>query len=107
MACGCLPVGFSGLGGWDYMRQAQPEARFTPWWPLREVSWGGNGLWCADGDVLDAALCLEQAVGWVEVDDPRFPSATRNGQQTADAYSTEVQRRNVLDAWDQMERAEP
>lgn len=103
MGCGCLPVGFTGLGGWDYMRQAQPEPRFTPWWPVRDVPWAGNGLWCADGDVLDAALCLEQAVDWIESRAPEVSAILETGQQTANAYSTEVQKENVLNVWDTLE----
>ncbi|WP_319470718.1 glycosyltransferase family 1 protein [uncultured Pseudodesulfovibrio sp.] len=100
MACGCLPVGFTGLGGWDYMRQAQDIPRFTPWWPLRPVSWGGNGFWCADGDVLDAALCLEEAVTLLTEGDMALDAILQSGQDTADAYSTEEQRKSVLAVWD-------
>lgn len=103
MACGCLPVGFSGYGGWDYMRQAQTAPRFTPWWPLREVSWEGNGLWAADGDVLDAALCLEQAVQWVEQADPALEQVLAAGQQTADAYSLPIQEATILALWKDLE----
>ncbi len=99
MACGCLPVGFSGLGGWDYMRQAQDIPRFTPWWPLRNVKWGGNGFWCADGDVLDAALCLEEAVAMFRDGDPALDVILKAGQDTADAYSTDEQRKSVLEVW--------
>lgn len=102
MACGCLPVGFSGYGGWDYMRQAEDEPRFVPWWPLREVDWGGNGLWCADGDVLDAALCLETAVNWFENGDVILQSVLDAGQRTADAYDLAAQRANVLAIWNEM-----
>jgi glycosyltransferase involved in cell wall biosynthesis len=100
MACGCLPVGFTGLGGWDYMRQAQAAPRFTPWWPLREVAWGGNGLWCADGDVLDAALCLEEAVGLLRTGGPALDAVLDAGQETANAYATDEQRKSVLAVWD-------
>jgi len=100
MASGCLPVGFSGFGGWDYMRQAQTLPRFTPWWPLREVLWSGNGLWCADGDALDAALCLEEAISLIKTGGPGLDAVIQAGQDTANAYSTEVQRQSVLAVWD-------
>ena len=102
MACGCLPVGFTGFGGWDYMRQIQKEPRFTPWIPLRECNWGGNGLWCADGDVLDAALCLEDAAKMVREENLYLSVALESGQETADAYSTEEQKKSVLSVWDQL-----
>lgn len=100
MACGCLPVGFSGFGGWDYMRQAQVLPRFSPWWPLREVPWSGNGLWCADGDALDAALCLEEAVKMISEAGPYLDATLQAGQDTATAYSTDVQKNSVLAMWD-------
>ncbi len=105
MACGCLPVGFTGFGGWDYMRQAEPEApgAAKPWHPLRreeEISWSGNGLWAADGDVLAAALCLERAVQWARRDLPQFSNAVSQGQATAAAYSTEHQATAVRAIWD-------
>lgn len=96
MACGCLCTGFSGYGGWDYMRQAEAAPRFTPWWPLRDVSWGGNGLWSADGDVLDAALCLETAVKWWEGQTPELAETLKNARLTAAAYSPQTQREAVL-----------
>lgn len=100
MACGCLPVGFTGFGGWDYMRQIQDEPRHTPWIPLRECDWAGNGLWCADGDVLDAALCLETAVHMIEEQDLYLTAALESGQETADAYSLDEQKLSVLSVWD-------
>ncbi|SKA98071.1 hypothetical protein SAMN02745704_02895 [Paucidesulfovibrio gracilis DSM 16080] len=99
MASGCLCVGFSGYGGWDYMRPAQPLPRFTPWWPLRDVDWGGNGLWCADLDVLDAALLLEQAVEWITGNAPEYEATLKNARLTADAYDLAAQERAVLELW--------
>lgn len=45
MACGCPVVGFSGVGGWDFMRQAIPGT-YIPNFPLRSVSWGGQWSLC-------------------------------------------------------------
>ena len=109
MACGCLPVGFTGFGGWDYMRPVQPAPRFRPWWPLREVPWTGNGLWTADCDVLDAALCLEQAIFWFEhhgsnaLEGQLLDIALEAGQQTVCAYSREAQAAAVLETWNTFE----
>jgi len=100
MACGCLPVGFTGFGGWDYMRQAQEIPRFSPWWPLRDVEWNGNGFWCADGDVLDAALCLSEATTLLREGGPYLDATLKAGQDTANAYSTEAQKESVLALWD-------
>lgn len=100
MACGCLPVGFTGFGGWDYMRQIQDTPHYTPWIPLRECDWSGNGLWCADGDALDAAVCLEEAVRMITENDLYLAAALESGQETADAYSTDEQKLSVLSVWD-------
>jgi hypothetical protein len=102
MGCGCLPVGFTGFGGWDYMRSMRATPRFTPWVPLREVPWSGNGMWCADGDVLDAAMSLGEAVDLFNANDPSLDEALAAGQATADAYSLEEQRLAVLALWDSL-----
>ncbi|MBU1002427.1 MAG: glycosyltransferase family 1 protein [Proteobacteria bacterium] len=100
MACGCLVVGFAGLGGFDYMRQADdlPGAA-RPWFSLREVPWGGNGLYAADADVAAVALALEQAVSWVAQADPRYVLALENARATASAYSIAQQRAAALELW--------
>ncbi|MDR2800066.1 MAG: glycosyltransferase family 1 protein [Desulfovibrio sp.] len=73
MASGCVPVGFSGFGGWDYMRQA----RLPGWEPYRPPldlpDWGedGNGFFFADGDVMGAGLGLAGAVRLL-LDDPGY-----------------------------------
>jgi hypothetical protein len=103
MSCGCLPVGFGGLGGWDYMRQAQPDG-FQPWWPLRpepEAPWGGNGLWTADADVPAAALALEQAVDWWRSSDPKLKTTLDNCQTTAAHYTPEHQHNRITQLWTQ------
>ncbi|CCO23301.1 hypothetical protein [Maridesulfovibrio hydrothermalis] len=99
LASGCIPVGFSGFGGWDYMRQLD-GAVFKPWWPLRDVPWSGNGFWSADADVLDAALNLEKAINLWREAGPALDSALEAGQQTIRSYTMERQARTVLDIWD-------
>ena len=100
MASGCPVVGYGGLGGFDYMRQAEdaPGAA-RPWFPLREVPWGGNGLYAADADVAAAALALERAARWVAGDDERFARMRAQALATASAYGVEAQRQAVLDVW--------
>lgn len=117
MACGCLPVGYMGFGGADYMRQALPmqndPAPFTPWWPLREVPWSengtgngtGNGLWSADADILGAALHLKTAASWFLEGSAHLSPTLANARATAAAYGLDTQRRNVLDLWAQLETA--
>ena len=117
MACGCLPVGYMGFGGADYMRQALPPppakgadpAPFAPWWPLREVSWTGNGLWSADADILGAALHLKTAAEWFAGGSPDHARALaltlENARATAAAYTLDAQRDCVLDLWQRLESA--
>lgn len=93
MACGCLVVGFAGFGGWDYMRQA--EEGYCPEISLRQVEWQGNGLYCADHDVLSAALNLERAVQmWMKGGDGLSGILT-NAALTARHYSQALQRKEV------------
>jgi hypothetical protein len=101
MACGCLCAGFAGTGGWDYMRQASVAGvpGYQPWLPLREVPWGGNGLWAADGDVLGAALALEGAVNLWRAGGPGLEEVLANGAATAAAYGLDAQREAVLETW--------
>ncbi|GAB6060999.1 glycosyltransferase [Desulfonatronum parangueonense] len=100
MACGCLPVGFAGFGGWEYMSQIEGEG-WRPWWPLPSNPWSGNGFWVPDGDALAAALALEQAVRlWTDtaVAGER-EQALRAGQQTAQAFDLDAQRAQVINIW--------
>jgi hypothetical protein len=100
MACGCLPVGFSGFGGFDYMRQAAefPGAA-RPWWPIEPKDFGGNGLWAADADPLGAALGLETALGWLESGAPELAGALDAARATAAAYDLTAQARAAAELW--------
>jgi len=106
MASGCLVVGYAGLGGFDYMRQAEalPGAA-EPWFGLRDVPWGGNGLYAADADVMAAALGLERAASWAATGDPRYAEALTQARITAEAYSLDRQREAVLDLWPRLMRS--
>lgn len=86
MACGCLCVGFTGFGGWDYMRQI--EVGYAPHaYALREVPWGGNGWWVADGDVLGAALGLERALDMIRSGGKPCDVILENARLTVDGYA--------------------
>lgn len=107
MACGCLPVGFAGFGGWDYMRQIAPELPYAaaPWWPregygLQELP--GNGIWVADADVLAAALGLEQALAWKLAGEQRYLDSLQGARLTAQSYSLQRQKQRCLELWQQM-----
>lgn len=94
MACGCLCAGFTGFGGWDYMRQAEPGGYAPRGYELRDVPWGGNGWWSADGDVLGAAMGLERAMQAVSQGADVFVPALR----AAGAYGRQDQQREIAAA---------
>jgi glycosyltransferase involved in cell wall biosynthesis len=97
MACGAIPVGFTGLGGWDYMRQADNDA-YGPSFALRSVPWGGNGLFYADGDVLGLARGVEEMAGALRDNPERGASLLRAGQMTARTYGQNNQQKE-LHSW--------
>jgi hypothetical protein len=98
MARGCMPLGFTGFGGWEYMTQIDPDA-WRPWWPVPDNPWAGNGIWAPDADALAAALGLEQAVFLWQESGRKLQTALDAGQQTAQAYSLERQRERIVALW--------
>lgn len=104
MACGCLPVGCGGFGGWDYMRQAAAfDGAYEPWWPLRNTPFSGNGLWTADADVAAMVNALELAARWVVQGGPGLQETLAQGQATADAYALDAMAAQVAAVWGHLE----
>jgi len=123
LSSGCLLVGFSGFGGWDYMRQADING-FAPWWPLRDVTWSGNSFVVADADVPAAAFALERAVallareagitvpadagqcgaGVCGTGEPDLARIREQARITVEQYSAEKQREAILRLWTQAEK---
>ena len=101
LASGCVLTGFSGLGGWDYMRPLHPEAPYSPrpWWPVRAVPWGGNGFYAADADVPAAALALEEAALLLRKGGPQLAALRRHMAATVAAYSAEAQAQALTAIW--------
>ncbi len=95
MACGCVVIGFAGFGGWDYMRQT--DNGYIPEIPLRTTPWQGNGLFCADGDVLNAALSLEKAVQLIVNKSEELSTVLKNSILTAKNFSRENQAREIAE----------
>lgn len=98
MACGCLPVGFAGFGGWEYMTQVRQNA-WRPWWPVPDNPWPGNGFWVPDGDALAAVMALEQAVAAYSSPDSELQGILEAGAQTVHNYSLTRQQENVVQLW--------
>lgn len=80
MACGCLVVGFHGIGGRIY---ATPD----------------NGLWIPDGDHLAAIDALAVGVRWWRDNDPAMTAMIGRGQETASQYGLDKQFQGVVTAW--------
>ena len=100
MGCGAVPVGFSGLGGFDYMRQVPHAEAFIPWWPHEsDFDMPGNGFFAADGDIPRAAICLEHAFARVCEGGPAAVALFDAGQRTADAHSLALFGENARALW--------
>ncbi len=96
MACDCMPVGFTGLGGWDYMRQGA-ELPFLgkpffalPHTPVQDME-GGNGFFVEDAHVLAATLALEHAALLWHTGGPELARVRENMAFTAKAYGLDKQ----------------
>ncbi len=96
MACDCMPVGFTGLGGWDYMRQGA-ELPFLskpffalPHTPVQDME-GGNGFFVEDAHVLAATLALEHAVLLWHAGGSELARVRENMAFTAKSYGLDKQ----------------
>lgn len=101
MACGCIVVGFSGMGSWDYMEQAIPEG-ITPWWESAQPCSGKNAFVLADADVPATAMQLEKIVQYHEQQAPELDVIRKNAQETVSRYTKDVRRKEVLTLWQQL-----
>lgn len=97
MAAGCIPVGFTGFGGWDYMRA---DTGLTPPCPLPEQPWGVNGLYYADGDVFGAGLGLAEAV--LRLQRGELENIRAQLAPTADAYAPKARLRKLAAVWQRL-----
>lgn len=115
MASGCLVVGGSGFGGWDYMRDAKPGGNEA--WPAwisppdarakspEDASFSscGNGFFQADGDTLGTARALLQGLRlWTGAPAPGWPELSKileAAGSTAAAYTKTRQAEAVASLW--------
>ena len=103
MASGCVPVGFSGFGGWEYMRQSR-ESGFVPQslllagppCPLPSApddgSVPGNGFFTADGDTLSAGLALAHAACAAHENSKAWQALRKACRETAARYGLNTQK---------------
>jgi glycosyltransferase involved in cell wall biosynthesis len=104
MAAGCVPVGFGGLGGFEYMRNPDDvdlPGLCRPPFDLPPVAWGANGLFVSDGDVLSAGLILAAAARMAAspADHPLWERLRGGARLTAAAYSLEEREKQAARIW--------
>ncbi len=101
MACGCLVVGYAGLGGLDYLRPIPPTT-VPDWPPLRTAPWGPNAFVTPDADVARTTLALEAAARLAMENGPAFAEVARNMGECARSYSLEAQAEAARAVWEEM-----
>lgn len=115
MACGCVGVGFSGFGGWDYMRSPEGwsgtgEGGLPCWLPeaVRSAAESRpvNGLWTADGDVVGAALAVDAALSLRERGGAVWEGLRAGCRRTAELYDLEAQSARLRELWALAARSE-
>ncbi|MDL2267555.1 glycosyltransferase [Desulfovibrio sp. OttesenSCG-928-G15] len=89
MAAGCVPVGFTGFGGWEYMRQARLGAYASAYQPPFDLSADipGNGLYFSDGDTLAGGMGLAKAIIAAAQGGPEWQALVRACRETAARYT--------------------
>jgi glycosyltransferase involved in cell wall biosynthesis len=108
MACGCVPVGFGGLGGFEYMRNPETCALrglYSPPFDLPPVEEtaklaAGNGFFVSDGDVLGAGRALAHAVRLAHAGGGPWEALVANCRATAKNYTVEAREKAVQRIWD-------
>jgi glycosyltransferase involved in cell wall biosynthesis len=101
MASGCVPVGFTGFGGWEYMRQSRingfPPQGLIPAGPPYALPPSpqdacGNGFFSADGDTLGAGLALAHAACAAHENSEEWQHLCRSCRETAARYDMGAQK---------------
>lgn len=99
MASGCVPVGCTGFGGWEYMRQAAFPGLAPELAPPALLDFDNqsppNGFYFADGDSLGAGLALAEAAKLARENGPAWQELTENCRATAKGYDAAAQREAV------------
>jgi glycosyltransferase involved in cell wall biosynthesis len=103
MASGCVPVGFAGLGGWEYMRSsplspchAQVVSSLPSGLALPEKPWGPNGFYAPEGDTVSAGLALAEAVRQAAANSPAWLDLRNECRKTAKAYDKDAMLKRLL-----------
>ncbi|SHN70629.1 glycosyltransferase [Desulfovibrio litoralis] len=110
MATGCIPVGFTGFGGLDYMSNVALENCPSVVNNIinvtinnNQTTFPENGFYVPDGDILSAALVLSEAIQLKYNNPKRWQELIINAQTTARAYNLEQQRKHIQEIWKSFE----
>ena len=106
MAAGCLPVGFTGFGGWEYMRSAlcPPSGPFAPHTsPAPPCSLPytlePNGLYVADGDTIGGGLALAAALHAMRHQPDSLEDLRKAASEAASLFTVVQQSERVASIW--------
>lgn len=110
MASGCIPVGCTGFGGWEYMRQGDPALLGLPApalaAPPAELGLDGhaaaNGFFLADGDIIGSGLALAGAALLCKNQPDQWRILQNNARATALRYTQEHRAAAILACWDRL-----
>jgi glycosyltransferase involved in cell wall biosynthesis len=98
MASGCVPVGFTGLGGWEYMRQTRmPGERVfeAPFAYAQGHGPEGNGFFFSDGDVFGAGQGMARAVMLTAEQPELWAAISARCRETALGYTRSARLKKV------------
>lgn len=104
MACGCVVVGFGGVGGFEYMRNPADinlPGLYRPLYELPALDWDCNGLYASDGDVLSAGLLLAEAARMASSvpAHPHWERMRQGAALTAERFNQNKWDQRVLRIW--------
>ena len=107
MAAGCLPVGFTGFGGWDYMRPARhlPSGPFAPHISPAPpcslpYSLEPNGLYVADGDTIGGGLALASALHAMRYQSDSLEVLRNAAREATSLFTSAKLNQRVASIWD-------
>lgn len=112
MAAGCIPVGFTGFGGWEYARPAKINAVGVKT-PLLQppcdlpYDLAPNGFYVADGDTLAGGLALAGAIRMFQQEDGSMDTLRACALEAAALFTEELQKKRVQQIWAGLEQELP
>ena len=84
MACGCLCIGFDGVGGKDFIVESGPQQNF---------------VLAKSMNLIDLSGKLAELVEMIKRNDPAIETIRQNALATAAKFSLEIEKKSVLEFW--------